>query len=324
MSENSKIEWTDAIWNPVLGCDKISPGCENCYAIRTAWRLQHNPNPKVKAAFEGLTVLQGGQPNWTGRVRLVEERLREPLKWRTPRRIFVNSQSDLFHEGLSDEQIDRVVTTMGLANQHTFQVLTKRPERMRDYMQRLAKNIKPLETIARDMGYTFKWTSPLDGKEYGLLPWPIPQVWLGTSVESPKYKDRIDKLRETPAAVRFLSLEPLLEDLGIIDLTGIHWCIVGGESGPGARPMNPDWARSIRDQCKAAGVPYFHKQNGEYERFGMCSSAKEGEDIGEVSGRFIAGDYDEKLRSRWVYKRVGKKASGRKLDGVEHSEYPTP
>jgi protein gp37 len=307
MADKSAIEWTDATWNPVLGCDKISPGCKNCYAIRTAWRLQHNPNPKVAKAFEGLTVIQGGQPNWTGRVNFVPERLHQPLDWHKPKMIFVNSQSDLFHDNVTIPQVLSVFETMAFAKQHTFQVLTKRIERAKyllSYGEKMA--------VESAEHHRLICTMPLDN------------VWLGVSVEAPKYKYRIDILRDTPAKVRFLSLEPLLEDLGTIDLRGIHWVIVGGESGPNARPMHPDWARSLRDQCRAAGVPFFFKQWGEWAP--TKAQPVRGEYTG--GGLFMLPNGNLGNQGDWwdghaeAIDKVGKKAAGRLLDGVEHSEYP--
>lgn len=361
MAEKSNIEWTDATWNPVLGCDKISPGCKNCYAIRTAWRLQHNPNPKIKAAFEGLTVMQGGQPNWTGRVNFVEERLREPLTWSDPRFVFVNSQSDLFHESITDEQIDRIFAVMWLAQRHTFQVLTKRPARMAEYMRGLTwERIREWMNKSADGGEHRPGAYNLSsingrssqrrfviGDKTALralpLKLPLPNVWLGVSVESPKYKERIGLLRETPAAVRFLSLEPLLEDLGQLDLRGIHWVIAGGESGPGARPMHPDWARSLRDQCLAAGLPFFFKQWGAYAPFADGPRAGDivvmknpenpynrvvdgQKERFEPWNRDLHGSaYGNVSRCDSVMMRPQiKKAAGRLLDGKEHNEYPVP
>ncbi len=214
MAANSKIEWTEATWNPVTGCTKISPGCKHCYAERLAKRLQAMGVKKYANGF---------------RVTLHPDVLDIPLHWRKPRMIFVNSMSDLFHDEVPLTFIQRVFGTMQRAHWHTFQVLTKRAERL----AHLAPH----------------------------LPWPR-NVWMGVSVENERYKYRIDLLRQVPAAVRFLSLEPLLGPLPELDLRGIHWVIVGGESGPGARPMRPEWVTDIRDQCLAAGVPFFFKQWG--------------------------------------------------------------
>lgn len=260
--------------------------------MRMAWRLMHNPNPKIQAKYAGTVRQVNGKAVWTGKINLDEETLLAPLRWRKPRRVFVNSMSDLFHENVSAAMIDKVFAVMAASSRHTYQVLTKRPERMRDEMLRLSRTINPLEAEARAFGYTF------NSEGHSLLRWPIPNVWLGTSVEDIKRKDRIDELRETPAAVRFLSLEPLLEDLGELDLTGLHWVIVGGESGPNARPMHPDWARSIRDQCQAAGVPFFFKQWGNQH----------------PNGQVLRGDQG--------FTRMDVKRSGRLLDWREWNEFP--
>lgn len=219
MSDQSKIEWTDATWNPVRGCTKVSPGCAHCYAKTFSERFRGIPGHPFEHGFE---------------LRLVPEKLGDPIGWATPRRIFVNSMSDLFHQRVPDAYIGQVARVMSVANWHTYQVLTKRPERM----QRLLSS--KLSSSARQSN-----------------------IWWGVSVEDRKHGlPRVEVLRKTPAAVRFLSVEPLLEDLGEINLSGIDWVIVGGESGPGARPMKESWVRSVRDQCTAAGVPFFFKQWG--------------------------------------------------------------
>jgi len=219
MSDRSAIEWTDATWNPVRGCVKVSPGCKHCYAETFAERFRGVPGHPFEQGFD---------------LRLVPEKLDVPLRWRSPRRIFVNSMSDLFQEGVPTDYIAQVGHTMQIANWHTYQVLTKRHARMRDLL-------------------------------HGELAWlaQLPHVWFGVSVENRRHGlPRIKALLETPAKVRFLSIEPLLEDLGRLDLTGIDWVIVGGESGPRSRPMSERWVLSIRDQCRKAGVPFFFKQWG--------------------------------------------------------------
>ena len=219
MSDQTRIEWTDATWNPIRGCSKISPGCTHCYAETFAERFRGVPGHPYEQGFD---------------LRTVPEKLADPLRWRAPRMVFVNSMSDLFHQDVSDDYIRKVVHVMLVANWHTYQVLTKRSVRMREL----------LETHLRDAA-------------------EATQIWWGVSVENRRDGlPRIDDLRAAPAQTRFLSVEPLLEDLGPLDLTGIHWVIVGGESGPGARPMDADWVRSIRDQCRTAGVPFFFKQWG--------------------------------------------------------------
>lgn len=219
MSEHSTIEWTEATWNPVRGCTKISPGCQHCYAEVFAERFRGVPGHPYEAGFD---------------LRIVPEKLVEPLKWRKGRRVFVNSMSDLFHSRVPDAYVLAVTRVMQIANWHTFQVLTKRSERMRDLLQ---------TTLGSAAGE--------------------PHIWWGVSVENRKHGlPRIDHLKASHAAVKFLSIEPLLEDLGELDFTGIDWVIVGGESGPGARPMRYEWVAGIRDQCLAAGVPFFFKQWG--------------------------------------------------------------
>ena len=219
MSDHSKIEWTDATWNPVRGCTKVSPGCTHCYAETFAERFRGVPGHPFEFGFD---------------LRLVQEKLGDPIRWSKPKKIFVNSMSDLFHEGVPDDYIEKVCRVMLAANWHTYQVLTKRADRM---------------------------TALLEGKlrEAALAA----HIWWGVSVENRKHGlPRVAKLRNAKPAVAFLSVEPLLEDLGRFDLRGIHWVIVGGESGPGARPMSSEWVKSIRDQCRKAGVPFFFKQWG--------------------------------------------------------------
>lgn len=223
MSAISKIEWTDASWNPVRGCTKISPGCAHCYAETFAERFRGVPGHPYEQGFD---------------LRLVPEKLAEPLTWASPRMIFVNSMSDLFHKDVADDYILAVAKVMELGTWHTYQVLTKRSERMRNLL-----SIK------------LKYAAAL------------PHMWWGVSVENKKHGlPRIDHLRQAPAAVRFLSVEPLLENLGEINLEGISWVIVGGESGAGARPMEKDWVLSIRDQCRQAQVPFFFKQWGGWNK----------------------------------------------------------
>lgn len=219
MSVHSEIEWTDATWNPVRGCTKISPGCKFCYAERFAERFRGVPGHPFEQGFD---------------LRLVPEKLVDPLRWQTPKKIFVNSMSDLFHEGIPDEYIETVARVMVQANWHTFQVLTKRSLRMRDMLR------SKLKFAAQQKN-----------------------IWWGVSVEDKRYGvPRIAHLRQSGAMVKFLSVEPLLEDIGIVNLSGFSWMIVGGESGPGARPMDARWVRSLRRQCRSFGVKFFFKQWG--------------------------------------------------------------
>src|SRR5438105_4900685 len=239
MSANSAIEWTDATWNPVRGCTKISPGCAHCYAEVFAERFRGVAGHPYEQGFD---------------LRFVPEKLAEPLRWPKPKMVFVNSMSDLFHEDVPLDYIQRVVQVMDKANWHTYQVLTKRSDRLRELLQN-----------------ELRWAALL------------PQIWWGVSVENRRHGlPRLADLQQAPAAVRFLSVEPLLEDLGAIPLGGIHWMIVGGESGPGARPMEHAWVLSLRDQCAAAAaVPFFFKQWG---------GVRKGKAGRELAGR----TYDEK------------------------------
>jgi protein gp37 len=219
MSLNSHIEWTDATWNPVRGCTKISPGCKHCYAETFAERFRGVKGHPYEQGFD---------------LKLVPEKLIEPFSWRSPKLVFVNSMSDLFQEGVPDEYVEAVCRVMAKAKWHTFQVLTKRSERLRELLS------GPLKFAANQ-----------------------DHIWWGVSVEDQNYGlPRIKHLQQTPAKVRFLSVEPLLEDLGRFNLSGINWAIVGGESGPGARPMRPEWVVSVRDQCRESRVPFFFKQWG--------------------------------------------------------------
>ena len=214
MSNQSSIEWTDATWNPVTGCTQVSPGCDHCYALTFAERFRGVPGHPYEQGFD---------------LRLWPERLELPLRWKKPRRIFVNSMSDLFHKDVPEEFVRRVFDTMVRADQHIYQILTKRPQRL----ARLAPT----------------------------LPWP-PHVWIGVSIESNAYAWRANYLRQVPAAVRFISAEPLLGPVDELNLEGLHWVITGGESGAGHRRCDPTWVRDVRDRCVAQGVAYFHKQWG--------------------------------------------------------------
>lgn len=218
MADGSLIEWTDATWNPVRGCTKVSPGCKHCYAETFAERFRGVPGHPYERGFD---------------LRLIPEKLDEPFRWARSRRVFVNSMSDLFHEGIPDSYVDRVFDVMRRADWHVFQVLTKRAERMRSFVS------------------SRRWIA--DARH----------LWLGVSIEDRKYGvPRIASLMRTGASVRFVSFEPLLEDLGVFGLEGIDWVIVGGESGPGARLMREEWVVAIRNQCSALGIPFFFKQWG--------------------------------------------------------------
>jgi len=371
MGDNTSIEWTDATWNPIVGCSVISPGCTNCYAMRLAGtRMKSHPTRA------GLTREINGNHVWTGEVREVKTALYDPLRWRRPRRIFVGAHTDIFHDAVPDAWLDRLFAVMALSPQHTFQVLTKRAERMRVYIGQRFDRHHPAMDYAACLSATGSWAHPL----IDLRTWPLPNVWLGVSVEDQRRADeRIPILLDTPAAVRWVSAEPLL---GAIDLlriampdikyeTGIHyqdvlragswsfrpffrpsqpgepqtyftnhsdtnrldWIVVGGESGPGARPMHPDWARTLRDQCAGAGVPFLFKQWGEWvPQVGAVDGWTINDDP-EIS-RFDHRDWEEghwgdPYRPMWcddrdddTVSRVGKRAAGRLLDGVLHDAYP--
>lgn len=256
MGENSKIEWTDATWNPVVGCSVISPGCTNCYAMKMAGRLEAMGSPiytghttKTKAGF----VWNGkvSESNW-GQVIL-------PLSWKRPRRVFVNSMSDLFHKDMPTETIERVFAVMALTQRHTYQVLTKRPDRMRAEAERIGKSIDILERHAREMGWTLKFEG------LGLVPWPLPNVWLGVSVEDQARADeRRGPMQEIAAKgwTTYVSYEPAIGEVAWIGWDFPKWIIIGGESGPGARPFNLDWMRSTLRWCRCHDIAAFCKQLG--------------------------------------------------------------
>lgn len=346
MADKSKIEWCDATWNPTVGCSIVSPGCTNCYAMQVAHGLERRfDSPK----YRGLTNVVNGNAVWTGEVRLDEAALLQPLKWKSPRRIFVNSMSDLFHESLPDEAIDKVFAVMTCAGNHAFQVLTKRAERMRGYVSKLTRERiqKQAYAISRCVQFEGRWLFDL----------PLPNVWLGVSCERQQEADeRIPLLLQTPAAVRFVSAEPLL---GLIDLmlrpvsggdwdalrgrefysgasvysdsatalksthAKLDWVIVGGESGKGARPMHPQWARNIRDQCQAAGVAFFFKQHGEWSAQPDSPNMIIGAN-GSVWHPLYntAALPNSPDAGRTIVARVGKKAAGRLLDGRTWDEFP--
>ncbi|UCI23718.1 phage Gp37/Gp68 family protein [Mesorhizobium sp. B2-8-5] len=367
MADKSPIEWTDATWNPIVGCSILSPGCIHCYAMRMAGRIEAMGGAPH---YAGTTKNVNGNTIWTGKLALAPERiLTEPLRWQRPRRIFVNSMGDLFHEDVPDAWIDRVFAVMALAPQHTFQVLTKRARRMREYMNerwqpapahRLAwqggDTIDiPAETAGEDREDQVRaacepfleklglvdtdnddlWTE--DGNAKAMTwTWPLKNVWLGVSAERQQEADeRIPELLATPAAIRFVSAEPLLGPIdfykylrplcdrcppwevpcriGCQNCTRLDQIIVGGESGQDARPMHPAWPRSIRDQCAAAGVPFFFKQWG---AFRPLTRAEHNQACGAT---LIGTDpYDQDAHVL----KVGKKAAGRLLDGVEHNGMP--
>ncbi|MBB2698912.1 UNVERIFIED_ORG: protein gp37 [Rhizobium esperanzae] len=343
MSDGTKIEWTDATWNPITGCAIVSPGCTNCYAMKLAGtRLQHHPSRA------GLTRDSKAGPVWTGEVRFNEQWLTQPLTWSRPRMIFVCAHGDLFAEGVPDEWIDKVFAVMALAPQHIFQVLTKRPERMREYIRssetygRILRAADPLRSQRRHLG-----SIPISAPSHAGF-WP--QLWLGVSVEDQKRaEERIPILLDTPAAIRWISAEPLLgpldldkdgavnEDSGRSFLRswgrndwhsrGLDWVVAGGESGLGCRPMHPHWVYALRDQCVAAEVPFLFKQWGNW----IVASAENGHhDSSMVTNDAIWLDVDGRqakpscdgMREPIGMFRVTKSRAGRKLSGVEHNGYP--
>lgn len=356
MSDKSAIEWTDATWNPVLGCSYISQGCKNCYAVRSVNRVAGNNSVNKGGTLDDLVAKNSsGRLHWTGSVALLPDRLGQPLHWKQPKRIFVNSMSDLFHEDVPDEFIDQVFAVMASCPQHVFQILTKR-------IKRALKYFEDLNYRQEMIGIEAELISGLDRYQDDLTPtWtlPLPSVWLGVSVENQRCADeRIPLLLQTPAAVRFLSCEPLLgpirfrtpdfSDRG--DGAGwlhagnakggpsIDWVIAGGESGPKARPMHPDWVRSLRDQCQAAGVPFFFKQWGEWCPFEAIGAGSWSKVIRRASDRrkaigIVSRDGAPLLGGRPITIRgvcpplesvlkVGKKAAGAVLDGQEWREFP--
>jgi protein gp37 len=339
MSAATSIEWTDRSWNPVVGCSLVSPGCTNCYAMRMAARLQ----AMGVEHYQGLTRKVNGQTVWTGVMRAAPDHvLAQPLHWRRPQRIFVNSMSDLFAEENPDELIDRAFAVMSWAHWHKFQVLTKRSERMRAYINSLGPRLRHVLEASRSLTH-----HRLDAPGSYRPRFPLPNVWLGVSAEDqPRAEERVPHLMATPAAVRFVSAEPLLgrirftrltigDELELDALRGlacatpshiaippkplgakIDWVIAGGESGPGARPMHPDWARGIRDDCAAARVPFFFKQWGEWgpDQVAGGRLLKFLRPSGASGGFFEHGAA--------VVERRGKRAAGRALDGLIHDAMP--
>jgi len=285
MSDKTGIQWTDATWNPIRGCSRVSEGCRHCYAEGIAARFSGPGKP-----YEGLARFvdtpEGREARWTGEVRMVPGALDQPLHWRRPRRIFVNSMSDLFHEGLPDETIEAIFGIMAACPAHTFQVLTKRPARAAKFMERVVEMDAP--TICENACQALEEAGIETGcgSAFDPVEWPLPNVWMGTSVETQATADeRIPLLLATPAAVRFVSYEPALgpvdfehdTEIGVMSwlrryelgsevAERIDWLIAGGESGHHARPCDVAWLRSARDQCAAAGVPFFCKQLGSWQR----------------------------------------------------------
>lgn len=341
MGDSTKIEWTDATWNPVTGCSKVSQGCKHCYAERGWSRLGHLPAYQERAFTD---------------VECHPERLYQPIRWKKPRRIFVNSMSDLFHPDVPDEFIDEVFAVMALCPQHTFQVLTKRARRQRDYLRSGGRASAVFDIMrTAEIGYY------AGGDKLPPQSWPLQNAWIGVSVEDQATADdRIPLLLQTPA-VRWISAEPLLGPVSLEmmpypydhhngwpgtyhslhgswwpavgdyeeefrnreeSLARINWVVAGGESGPKARPTHPAWFRSLRDQCKAAGVPFLFKQWGEW-----IGADQDECPVGGPARRWMWADgapwhWQDGQRAMPLFCRAGKKAAGRLLDGVLHDEYP--
>jgi protein gp37 len=308
----TKIEWAERTWNPIVGCSLVSAGCTNCYAMALAWRMAQHPNEKIGPKYQGTVEQVKGKAVWTGKINMSEEALLIPLKYKLPTVWFVNSMGDPFHPAVTDEQLDRLFGVMEACPQHIFQVLTKRPRRMRDYLTR-RKNAPP---IMVPIGNGLLEQHPFNNEMQ------VPgNIWLGVTIEDKRaFIQRSKLLKETPAALRFWSCEPLLGHLGHIpaDLMP-DWVISGGESGSGARPSHPSWHTHLRDLCMKAGIPYFFKQWGAYSP------------IKQIGGRF---DHRERIDTRvmmsgvygghngWPMKRQPKHLSGRTLEGVEYNQMP--
>ncbi len=373
------IEWTNIpgykgeTWNPVVGCTVLTPGCTNCYAMKWAGGKLLKDTP----AYKGLTRDSKAGPVWTGEIRTFEDRLTQPLRWKKPRSIFVNSMGDLFHEDIPDEWIDKVFAVAALCPRHIFIILTKRAERMRDYMTGGDPDLRIIHWAELGADW-FSEDTPRRKKvgdggraatpyEIALASgmaadFPLPNVWLGVSVEDQtRAEERIPHLLDTPAAKRLVSCEPLLGNLEIErylqpmvvgvneeltdhmvldgwsfpggdgDHPGLDWVITGGESGLGARPMHPDWARGLRDQCQAAGVPFFFKQWGEWAP-GECAEGPPTRtercawwwddrwDYGQITPRVSEELHRDDAPDVW---RLGKKRAGHLLDGEKHFNWPT-
>lgn len=352
----TKIEWTEATWNPIVGCSIVSPGCTNCYAMRMAARLEAMSKTQFPH-YQGTTKASKAGAVWTGKVAMARDAtLAAPLRRKKPTMYFVNSMGDLFHEDVPDAWIDRVFAVMALCPQHTFQVLTKRAARMRRYFDDAGEVSRQYFVATAAARMVEDGDTTLDVISAGR--WPLPNVWLGVSAERQQEADaRIPDLLATPAAVRFVSAEPLLGPIDFsrewlrdklggaypfpmlaqherttrLDL--LDWIIVGGESGPDARPMHPDWARAIRDQCSAADVAFFFKQWGEWREAVSPHPVDDGSPVASfdvdpsrqvvlgTSGRSSLTWYADQPRDI-IMQRIGKARAGRLLDGRLHDAMP--
>jgi protein gp37 len=319
----TKIEWTEYSYNPIVGCTKCSIGCEQCYALRMAVRLAHNPKlpNETREKYASTVRKVGSKWEWSGQVALFPERLEQPLRWKKPRMVFVCSMSDWLHPDVPFSYAAKMLAVMSLARQHTFQLLTKRTDRLAPF---------------------FRWATGGDGTP--LFTWPLPNVWLGVTAENQATADeRVPLLLQCPAAVRFVSCEPLLRTVDLTEYMGansydwwsengpiypgqqaLSWVIAGGESGPGARPMHPDWARSLRDQAQVAGVPFFFKQHGAWLHESQLAPANK--ELLQDAPPWANWHYEEARTHRWpdgsISYRVGKKAASHLLDGREWNEMP--
>ncbi|NTI27628.1 phage Gp37/Gp68 family protein [Rhizobium rhizogenes] len=361
MADGTKIEWTDATWQIVTGCAVISPGCTNCYAMRLAGtRLKHHPSRK------GLTRDTKAGPVWTGKVRFNEQWLDQPLRWKTPRMIFVAAHGDLFADGVTDEQLDQIFAVMALSPQHIFQVLTKRPERMREYLSAIVDTFhaSPNSMDERFGSICVDVTaSPCASSAFEDVNWPLPNVWLGFSAEDQtRFDARWQSVRPLADAgwLTWCSGEPLLGSMDIIaacpgicaeclgigahlfvdgpcdacagsgqdwDNHGLKWFVAGGESGADARPMHPDWARSLRDQCASAGIPFLFKQWGNWQ-VACEANGHLDHDMARNDAHWVDIDGSRHkpsstgLTKPFAMHRVAKSAAGRLLDGIEHNGFP--
>lgn len=357
MGDKTGIEWASATWNPIVGCSVVSPGCTNCYAMKMAARIERMlPDREIRGVsdslpnrYVGLTQPSKAGAVWTGKIALApDDVLTQPLRWSKPRAIFVNSMGDLFHEAVPDAWIDRVFAVMALAPQHTFIVLTKRAKRMREYFAGCSavatgrnhtswRQSEVRHAIAEVATLAEAWDRTGNVKVL-----PLPNLVLGVSAEDQTRADeRIPELLATPAAKRIVSAEPLLGPIDLYGAADLRWnfidrkwnprsgvrldgIIVGGESGSGARPMHPAWARSIRDQCEAAGVRYFFKQWGSWapSSLGAEVTRKSAEERRLVNGEWSGTMSILNAQEPDTMNRVDKKAAGRLLDGREHNDLP--
>jgi len=334
MADHSTIEWTNATWNPITGCSIASPGCKVCYAMKLAGtRLQHH------ASRAGLTVNTKSGPVWTGEVRFNEQWLDQPLRWKRPRRIFVCAHGDLFAENVPDEWIDKVFAVMALAPQHTFQVLTKRADRMLEYIDHSYDRTEILGDLMGKLGGSDRagWYAPeCDGKRgWASMHLPLPNVWLGVSIEDQQRANLRYVAMHRLAAfgwTAWVSYEPAIGPVDWVGWEFLKWIVSGGESGPRARPSHPDWHRSTRDFCEQQGIAYLFKQWGAWTAFyDRDQDDPDWRSVPNVDGQMrpgatcfhnLAGGMGFHGARVVAMRHVGKKAAGRLLDGREHNQFP--